>query len=105
MDNFDMHAGTRQVSGKGTIRRLKRSGYIPGILYNKDGSVPVMLDAHYLKEVLEKHGDDVFINLHINGENVQTKIMEVQRDPVSHDILHIDLMPVYRSGYEQKYVH
>ena len=39
-------------------------------------------------------GNDVFIKIIHNGKPITTKVKEVQRNPVSQELMHVDLMPV-----------
>lgn len=94
MDLFSVNAEKRVPAGKGPIRRLKREGFIPGILYSEGDSIPISLEAVELKNILNKHGNDVYLNLNIEGKPMKVKVQEVQRDPVNlDDINHVDLMP------------
>ena len=94
MEAFDVNIETRELGGKALVRRIKKEGYVPGILYSSNGSIPISLEEDTLRGIFNKHGEDVFIRLVHNGNPVMTKVKEVQRDPVTQDIRHIDLMPV-----------
>lgn len=94
MDKFDMPVEKRLTGRKGEIRKLKHEGLVPGILYSEDANIPISLEEHKLSYILDKYGNDVFLNLDLDGRIIKAKIKEVQRNPVSKDIKHIDFMPV-----------
>ena len=94
MDTFDVNVEKRIVTGKSAMRKLKSEGFVPGVLYSKDENIQVSLEERKMAYILNKHGKDVFLNINFDGAPVKVKIQEVQRDPVSQDIRHIDLMPL-----------
>jgi large subunit ribosomal protein L25 len=87
--------------GKGVARKLRAGGRIPAIFYGKrEGAVPIALDPHTLRRLLEKSdaGMNTLINLHIEGggalEGKTVLIKELQRDPVQGQYLHADFYAV-----------
>jgi len=46
-----------------------------------------------IRPIVDKNGSDVLVNVNLNGKRIKAKIHEVQRKPVSDEILHVDLMP------------
>lgn len=94
MDIFEVNVEERKVSSKGAIRKLKSEGFVPGVLYSEGRSTPISLNEHEMKNILDKHGKDVFLKVYLGGLSVKARIQEVQRDPVNQDIQHIDLIPV-----------
>ena len=58
----------RDGIGKGVARKLRAGGRIPAIFYGKrEGAVPIALDPHTLRRLLEKSdaGMNTLIDLHI----------------------------------------
>lgn len=96
MDSINICADKRIPGGKGNIRRLKQEGFIPGVLYSNGVSVPISLEEEKIREILNKNGEDVLLNLDFEGSSFQAQFKEIQRDPVTRDVLHIDIMPVSR---------
>ncbi len=96
----DMVAATRQDFGKGATHRLRQSGYAPAILYGKK-SEPVALAMETKKltrDLLRLHGHNVVISLDIEGEKGKNKhhvlVKDIQTDPVSDAILHVDFFEI-----------
>jgi large subunit ribosomal protein L25 len=83
----------RPGTGKGPARQARRDGLIPGVLYGS-GETPtsVSVPKRDFELALKSHsGGNVIVALTIDGGGAQNAIIrEVQRDPVSYDILHLD---------------
>lgn len=94
MEAFDVDARERTPAGRAGIRQTREEGFVPGILYSEGSSLPISLPKDQLRQILDKNGENVFINLHIGGRNFVARFQEVQRDPVTTEIRHVDLMPV-----------
>lgn len=96
MQQVRLEAQKREAAGKGTARGMRRAGHIPGILYGrKDEVIPIRIDARGFRDFLHNYGENAFINLEIadhGTENVMVK--EIQRDPVSNQLLHTDLLRI-----------
>ena len=96
MQQVRLEAQKREASGKGAARGMRRAGEIPGVLYGRKNEViPIRIDARGFQDVLHDYGANAFINLEIadhGTENVMVK--EIQRDPVSNQLLHTDLLRI-----------
>jgi large subunit ribosomal protein L25 len=88
-------AESRNEFGKGASRRLRRAGKIPAVIYGH-GSDPVhvALPGHELTMAL-KHAN-VLLDLQLDSGSQLTLPKSVQRDPVRHDVEHVDLVIVNR---------
>lgn len=76
-------------------KKLRRQGYIPGMLYGSDNSpVPVLFDRKETELLIQRTGEAAVFDVNINGETMQVRIMDIQRDPVLHHIIHMDLQHV-----------
>lgn len=96
----DMTASIRQEFGKGAMHRLRQSGYAPAILYGKN-SEPMALAMEMktlTRELLRLHGHNAVVNLDIKGEkgNKQHHVLikDVQTDPISDSVLHVDFLEI-----------
>ncbi|MEO6463162.1 MAG: 50S ribosomal protein L25, partial [Candidatus Eisenbacteria bacterium] len=83
----------RPGTGKGPARQARRDGLIPGVIYGS-GETPVALTVpkrEFDIAMRTAKGSNVIVGLKLDGGAEQTAIIrEVQRDPISHDILHLD---------------
>ena len=96
MQQVRLEAQKREASGKGAARGMRRAGNLPGVLYGRKNEViPIQIDARGFQDFLHNYGENAFINLEIadhGTENVMVK--EIQRDPVSNQLLHTDLLRI-----------
>jgi large subunit ribosomal protein L25 len=82
----------RSVIGK-KVRRLRREGWIPGIVYGQGDPLPIQVDHKELDDVYREVGTSALVGL-LMGRRKKAQpaiIREIQRHPVSLNILHIDL--------------
>ena len=83
----------RPGRGKGPARQARRAGLIPAVMYGH-GETPVALAVpkrEFELAMKTAKGSNVIVGLKLDGGGEQTAIIrEVQRDPISHDILHLD---------------
>lgn len=91
MARFSFPAQLRTVTGK-QVRRLRREGMIPGIVYGPvvEGTVPVMVDRRTFMKFYQAHGHSTLIDLEWDGGAESVFIREVQVDPLRRDPLHVD---------------
>lgn len=84
----------RHDKGKGAARKIRAAEHIPGIVYGK-GREPQMvtLEAREFLRMVSGHStSNLIVDLQVEGETVvKTLIREVQVDPVSGQVLHVDL--------------
>ncbi|MBS3741649.1 MAG: 50S ribosomal protein L25 [Candidatus Cloacimonetes bacterium] len=84
-------------TGHKSARKLRKDNQIPAILYGRElDSKPISIDYADFREVYKEtleHTNFIFIN--IDGEEHRTLIKEIQVEPVSREILHIDFQEIY----------
>lgn len=86
----------RSDFGKGFARRMRAESKIPAVLYGH-GTEPVHLALPYHATALAARHSNALLELEIpNAENELAIIKDIQRHPLSRDILHIDLLIVKR---------
>ena len=96
-ENLVLEVVARQEIGTGAASSLRREGWIPGIVYGEGKTAQaVQVALRELKRALQtKAGENVLISLHLKaGVEVAPEktvlIEELQRHPVTHQILHVD---------------
>lgn len=99
MQTFQVTGEVRVAKGKGGARQLRAAGRTPGVVYGSgEPSIPISLDTREFDTVLRKHGGGTFIlDLKIvgrEGQELKTIIKDVQRDPLTLRITHVDLQHV-----------
>ena len=87
---ISLNAKIRKESGKKT-RVLKESGKIPAVVYGPGvKNISLEIDQLEFKKVFKKAGESSLIDLKVDKEKRPVLIHEIQRDPVSDKIIHID---------------
>ena len=96
---FDLAAEVRERAGKGPARQLRRSGRIPAVLYGQGECLLLSLDPLAVTMILRAHaGSTALISLTVNGAQSKavrtTLLRDFQEDPVTGEILHVDLFEI-----------
>ncbi len=91
---------SRTATGKNVNRRLRAAGRIPAVLYGKGrDSELVSIDAHNFGVVMTHlSGRTALFSIEQEGrdEEITALLREVQRNPVTDEVLHVDLMEIPR---------
>lgn len=89
-------AESRSGLGKEAAKKVRNTGKIPAVYYGFEAeSQPVSLDAKNLEQVLSNpKGLNGYFSLQLNGNDTGKRILvrELQRHPVTRQILHVDLV-------------
>jgi large subunit ribosomal protein L25 len=93
-EKFELQAAARTVVGSG-IKALRRSGQIPGVVYGHNiAASHIQMNERELGMLLRKIGRNSLIALSDGGAPKMVLTREVQRDPVTRALLHIDFYEV-----------
>jgi large subunit ribosomal protein L25 len=86
----------RERIGKGGARQARLAGNIPAVIYGHgETPVPVAIQAREFDLALRKHaGGNPIVNLAVEGSEYTALIRDVQYDPLSHAILHLDFQHI-----------
>jgi len=84
----------RDIFGKNASRRLRREGKVPAVLYGGDGlNMHLAIQKKDLFGILRSEsGENTIFKVSYDSESKDTMIKEMQADPVTDEILHIDLI-------------
>lgn len=82
--------------GKGGARKARAAGRIPGIVYGHgETPVPVSISAREFELAMLQHkGGNAIINLALDPGEYTTLIRDVQYDPLSRLIMHLDFQHI-----------
>jgi len=79
----------------GKPRRLRRDGFIPGVLNSSDTtSTPVQFEAAALNKVIERHGPNAKIWVELGKKKHFGYIKEIQKQPVDWTVTHVSVQLV-----------
>lgn len=94
--SFKIKVEKREIFGKNASRRLRREGMIPAILYGSGSSnVPLTLKKQDVFMILRSDtGENTVFQVSFDSEIRDVMIKELQRDPVTDEILHADFVHI-----------
>jgi large subunit ribosomal protein L25 len=92
MEKLELEVSKRDVTGK-KVRFLRREGKTPAKIYGPGiDSMPVLVETKTMEQILGKAGETDLITLKLHGSKSHPKVLirEVQRKPITDELLHID---------------
>ncbi len=90
---IELQAEPRDVFGK-HVRRLRRQGIVPANIYGHGDSRPIQAPARALEHMLVHGGRTGLVTIAVDGGSETALLKEIQRDPRSGQILHIEFQAV-----------
>jgi large subunit ribosomal protein L25 len=96
MEAIVLSGAVRNQFGKEAARKVRASGRTPAVLYGHgvDDSVAIDLDPRALTKALANpKGKNALFTIEVEGgQSYEALVREVQREPVSRRIIHVDLV-------------
>jgi large subunit ribosomal protein L25 len=93
-DTATLDLDERTEQGSRSMRRLRRSGSVPGVIYGGDGGpVSFAVDARILRNTLAHAGAVLEVTVG-SGSSLPVVVKDLQRHPVRGDIMHADLLRI-----------
>ncbi|UCD64365.1 MAG: 50S ribosomal protein L25/general stress protein Ctc [Candidatus Zixiibacteriota bacterium] len=92
MKEVTLAASPRASTGKGSARRSRREGSIPGVVYGPE-ITPMSIEVTeraFRSALKEAAGTSAIFNLEVDGKKSKVIIRDLQRDPISSHVIHID---------------
>jgi large subunit ribosomal protein L25 len=84
----------RDVIGK-KVRALRRSGIIPANIYGHNvDSLAVQVPSDELRLLMKRHSRNEIIYVQVDGQERPTFVRDVQRNPVTDQIVHVDFLQI-----------
>ncbi|MCK9432754.1 MAG: 50S ribosomal protein L25 [Candidatus Omnitrophica bacterium] len=100
MEEIILEAEIREGRGRAKAKDLRETGFLPAVVYfhGQEASSVTVSRGALLKLVHQHHLENVIINLKIkSGDKTTVKpclVKEIQYDPVSEDIIHVDFSEI-----------
>ena len=97
MDPIKIKAEARTEQGTGAVRRLRRTGMIPGSVMKmkKGGTELVKLPEHdFMMAMRGRTGKQILVTLDMNGTEVPALLRELQNDVLKGTPIHVDFSEV-----------
>ena len=94
--NMMIKGEKREFFGKNEARRVRSKGQLPAILYGKEiENVPLTLNKKDIFTILKSEtGENTIFKVAIDSKKIDTMIKDFQLDPVTDEILHVDLIHI-----------
>ena len=90
MSNLEMNK--RSIDVPNSAKKSRKNGKVPGVLYgNKINNLLFEVGELELCHEIGINGEHVILEFNLDGESHRGLIKEVQRDPVTNKIIHLDL--------------
>ncbi len=97
MEEINLLVQARTGTGKSKVKALRHQGIIPGIVYGEGRkSQAIQIDRKtFLRLLKSQKGENIIIKLSVASEDKKSRevpviIKEMQHDPVSDELMHID---------------
>lgn len=88
----NLKCSKREKSSAHGARKERRKGMVPGIIYGKEiGNLMFEIGDLELNNGINNTGEHGLVSIEVDGSVHKGLIKEIQRDVVSHKIIHIDL--------------
>ena len=97
MDQIRIKAETRTEQGTGAVRRLRRTGMIPGSVMKmkKGGTELIKLPAHdFMMAIRGRASKQLLVTLDMGGREVSALMREMQNDVLKGTPIHVDFSEV-----------
>lgn len=87
-----LNCNTRVKNSRHDAKKIRRMGRVPGVLYGEHlTNLLFEISEMDLAREFSQEGEHGVLDVNLNGQSHRALIKEVQKDPVTHKIIHIDL--------------
>ena len=96
-ERIQLKAEARMEKGSNQVRRMRKEGWLPGIVYNSDGqNVLIKMERHAFEMILRRIGrHNVIMELEIAGlPQKKVLLKDFQRDSIRDHLTHADFMEI-----------
>ncbi len=91
---IDLSAEPRTVTGK-KVSQLRRAGIIPAVVYGHHrAATNIQVDERALHQTLMRAGMNRLVNIQLGAEGVMALVRDIQREPISQRVVHVDFLAV-----------
>ncbi len=99
MKQVTLKVSKRVKTGKEVAKKLRKAGFIPGILYGKEiEPVPLAIKYSEFEKAYKRHkGETVIYTLEFENGSITRKsaiLKEIQRHPVTDMVIHVDFQAI-----------
>lgn len=85
----------RVKNSSNSAKKERKKGFVPGVIYGKEiGNLMFEIGAADLISELKTTGEHGVINFELGGQSGTAVIKDIQKDAITHKVVHIDLEEV-----------
>lgn len=98
-EQITIRAEPRNAKGSTAARRTRRAGHLPGVVYGEGKpALAVQVPAHEFEKMLHRHtGEHLIMDLVVGGETRKVLLQELQRNPLTGHLMHVDFHEISMS--------
>ncbi|MDT0191441.1 50S ribosomal protein L25/general stress protein Ctc [Exiguobacterium sp. BG5(2022)] len=90
-----LQVSKRELRPRSLRTKLRKEGKALGVVYGyKVDSTPIVFDEMDLRKILRDHGDNALIELHYDGNKINTLVHGSETDPFTNFYQHVEFMAV-----------
>jgi len=97
LNTIKLTANKRVIRGSRRVSRLRKDGWLPGIVYdNKGQSQPVQLKRHEFELLLRlRAGENLIMDLAVDNDAPRKVLLkDIQRDHIRDHLVHVDFLEI-----------
>jgi len=97
IDTIKLAATKRDICGSHRVNRLRKDGWLPGIVYDTKGqSSPIQLKRHEFELLLRHRADEnLIMDLAVDNDAPRKVLLkDVQRDHIRDHLMHVDFLEI-----------
>jgi large subunit ribosomal protein L25 len=93
---IQLKGARREGIGKSAVRKARAAGQIPAVIYGHgETPQPISVEFREFELALRGHkGSNAIVNLNVAGGEVTALVRDVQYDPLSRAIIHLDFQHI-----------
>ncbi len=91
-----LQAETRQRTGSGVLKQMRREGYLPSVVYGGNAeNKNIKINTKALTDLLSQSAStNILVDLDIDGSTQTAFLQDIQKNAVSGSLVHADFLAV-----------
>ncbi|MDD5679184.1 MAG: 50S ribosomal protein L25 [Kiritimatiellae bacterium] len=97
INTIKLAANKRDIRGSRRVNRLRKEGWLPGVVYDTKGqSQPIQLKRHDFELLLrQRAGENLIMDLALDNDTPRKVLLkDIQRDHIRDNLTHVDFLEI-----------
>ena len=91
----EIRGDIRNEIGSNACHRIRDKGHVPAVMYGyHKASNSLEVDRRELDHIVRHYGANAMLDLHLGNRDATVMIKDLQRNPVTKEIMHVDFQEV-----------